>query len=111
SRLPLYSNIPSPRHLTTSPVRYSPAPAFPLTPSGTYRTAVSSRRLKYPRPTPPPPRYNSPGTPTPNSLISSSFTYTSMLLIGPPIVPSSSSPPSPIHLVTSTAASVGPYRL
>src|SRR5215471_17069013 len=62
SSLPRNSKFPSANHLTRSPVRYN-LPPRSNGPS-TKRSAVCSSRLQYPRPTPAPPMYSSPGAPT-----------------------------------------------
>src|SRR5579872_1060819 len=122
SARPRYSSTPSPLHLTTSPLRYTLSPSLPLHPSGTNFSAVQSPLPIYPRASPAPPIYNSPFTPTGASSPPPSTTYIRTLSIGRPIgtppslssLPSfpsspSSSPPH-LQLLTSTAASVGPYK-
>ncbi len=64
SRRPMNSSVPSAFHLSLSPVRYIRVPGSTAYGSGTKRSAVSPGRSRYPRTTPAPPTYASPGTPT-----------------------------------------------
>ena len=63
SARPRYSMSPPLRQRATSPVRYRRAPASAPSGSGTKRSAVSPGRFRYPRASPAPPTYSSPGTP------------------------------------------------
>ncbi len=103
---PTYSSSPSARHFTRSPLRYIRAPASPENGSGTYCAAVSSARPRYPRDTPAPPTYNSPGTPTGTGAAFASSRYTRALPTGRPML--TGSPGRTRATVVFTVASVGP---
>src|SRR5246127_691149 len=66
SARPTYTNCPSARQHTKSPVRYIRAPGAPAPPNGhaTNRDPVNPARCQYPHATPEPATYNSPTTPT-----------------------------------------------
>src|SRR6202044_979791 len=102
--------FPSPSQRPLSPVRYSLPPFFPLNPSSTNRSTVSSTRFKYPRATCTPPIHSSPDTPTGDNMPPFSPIYNRVFQIGLPIGTRLMFP-SAAHDVTSIVASVGPYRL
>src|SRR6185503_13014731 len=105
------SSSPSSLHLTTSPVRYSLLPLSPLNASGTNLSAVWPARFIYPRPTPAPPMYNSPGTPMPHNSPPSSNTNNSVFAIGPPIECVPVLPARTGLTADQIVVSVGPYML
>ncbi|KQW02355.1 hypothetical protein ASC87_14145 [Rhizobacter sp. Root1221] len=107
SSRPRYSSWPSSRQRTRSPVRYSRSPAS--CGSATNRSAVSPALCRYPRPSPAPPRCNSPATPSGTRRRFGSSTTVRTPAIGRPIA--TAVPASHVQCVTSIAASVGPYRL
>ena len=92
-------------------MRYSRAPAAPLTPSGTNRAAVSRGAPTYPSASPPPPRYSSPGTPTGTTAPPASSTYAWVSTIGPPIgsVIAPAGTTATGYAVANVVTSVGPY--
>src|SRR5437764_41833 len=67
-----------------SPVPYSRPPSAPPHPSCTNFSAVNPARLRYPRPTPAPPTYNSPITPIAANCPFPSTTYNCRFLKGLP---------------------------
>src|SRR6185437_11372619 len=104
---------PSPVHRTTSPVRYNRPPPLAAGSNGsaTNWPAVSPGRPAYPRASCTPARYNSPATPAGTGASHSSSTNTRVFATGRPIGTAPGSPPRTRHPVTSTVASVGPYKL
>src|ERR1044071_5551815 len=114
SALPTYSISPLSTYLPKSPVLYILPPSSTPYGFGTYLSAVSSPFFTYPRPTPFPPMYISPTTPTPATSCLSSSTYTSTPDSARPITAFPLLPPSspPIRFaVAFTQHSVGPYTL
>ena len=109
---PKYSNSPTADHRTRSPVRYNRSPP-PDTGNGlaTKRSAVNSGRATYPRANCTPARYNSPATPTGTGRNRPSSTNTRVFHTGAPIGTDTTSAAVTSWNVTSTAASVGPYKL
>src|SRR6202042_202926 len=95
-----------------SPVRYIRTPAGPNG-HATNRPAVSPGCPRYPRASPAPATYNSPITPSGTSPSPPSSTNNPVFAIGRPIGGTRSPFPPGGHAqyVTSTVASVGPYKL
>src|SRR5579875_1188079 len=104
--------LPSGSQRPRSPVRYSRAPGSPPNASGTNFSAVSSGRFRYPRPTPAPPMYSSPATPTGAGSPSRSKMYICVFAIGRPIgVNCRANSGMQRYALAQIVASVGPYSL
>ena len=94
-----------------SPVRYRRTPGSAENGSGTKRSAVRSPRPRYPRATCTPPMHSSPDTPTGTGRPRPSTTCIRVLQPAARSARLASSAARTGQNVTSTAASVGPYRL
>src|SRR6185503_5088067 len=106
------NSISPPRpYFPMSPVLYSLSPPASLYGSGTNFSAVSPASFQYPRASPSPPMYISPGTPSPIASISLPRMCTLVFPIGFPIgivcLPLSSLLTSWLHV--NVVPSVGPY--
>lgn len=111
SARPRNSSSPPARCRTRSPVRYMRSPADPNG-SSTNRSAVSSGCPRYPSASWSPARYSSPTVPGGTGRSAASRTWVRVFHTGRPMgTVGVVSAAEWAHAVTSTAASVGPYRL
>src|SRR5699024_6807254 len=107
---PTNSNTP-PRKRARSPVQYIRPPPKEKG-SATNRSAVNPGRPRYPRANRTPDKYKPPTTPSGTGRKNPSSTYTRVFHTGRPIgTPPRPTPSEASNQVTSTAASVGPYKL